>query len=125
MEFIEEEKRVKREIKGITDTVTQGTSEEVKYPVINIVLDKSTPRYKLQALSKLLKSSVKTDDAGESLGDMSISVALKTDTTYKVIGKVMPNQVKTLMSIIVGMSAELEREKGEIMDSMYIYALSN
>lgn len=115
----------KREVKGLTDKVTANVERDVTFPVINIMLDQATPRYKLQALSKLLKSSVKTDEAGESTEDKSVSVALKTEDTYKVIGRVMPNQIKTLMSILIGLSVELEMEEGRVMDTKYIYALSS
>lgn len=125
MEYYEEEQIAKRKIRGITDTVSKHVEEDVKYPVVNVILDESVPRYKLQALSRLLKSSIKTDDVSSADDDKSIYVALKTDKIYKPIGRVMPKQVKTLMAILIGLKVELELEKGKFMDAKYIYALSS
>ena len=125
MEFKQEETRKKREIKGITDKVTNSTYEGKNYPVVNVLLTEATPKYKLQALSRLLKSSVKTYDVDNMEEDQSIYVALKTDSIYKPVGRVTPQQVKTLMSILMGVNVELELEEGKVMDRMYIYALSS
>jgi hypothetical protein len=124
MEIIEEEVRPKREVKGITDKVTQSAISEIQYPVINILLDTAVPRYKLEALSRLLKSHVKDDNIDGVEQDLSVYVALKTDKVYKPIGRIMPKQIKTFMSIVHGLKVELEVEEGKIMDAKYIYALS-
>ena len=127
MEMYEEEQTNKREIKGITDKVTKDAKVDVQYPVINVILTGGTPKYKLQALAKLLKSSVKSEDENMVIADNSVHVALKSEEqgVYQPIGRVMPQQIKTLMSILVGVQLELEMEKGKIMDSKYIYALSS
>lgn len=125
MEMYEEEQTNKREVRGITDKVTKDAKVDVQYPVINVMLTGGTPKYKLQALARLLKSSVKSDDEEVVLQDNSVHVALKAEGVYKPIGRVMPQQIKTLMSILVGIELELEMEKGNIMDKKYIYALSS
>lgn len=126
MEIYEEEQE-SRAIPGITDSITKQAVTGTNYPVVNVKLTSSIPKYKLEALSKLLKSDVKVSDTDENEEQLAnvVYVALKSDAIYKPIGKIMPKQVKTLMSILVGLDVELETKPGVIMDSKYIYALSS
>lgn len=116
-----------RHIAGLTDKVTTRVEYGNSYPCLNILMDENVPRYKLQALSRLVKTGVSVDDDElevEYDASQEVYVALKTERQYSVIGKVLPEQVKTLMSILIDTRLELELSKGVFKDPIYAYALS-
>lgn len=124
--YEEEEQAEKYEIKGVTDKVTKSTVEETTYPLVHIIVDSGIPKYKIEALKRLLKSRVKNEAIKDDIAtDDSIYIALRANGVTKTIGRIMPQQVKTLMSILTGVDIELELEKGKFMDSKYVYALSS
>lgn len=108
------------------------TTSLVTVSVINIIVTKGTPRYKLEALSRLLTTGVRVEDVDDNrietaglTGGNEVTVAIKSATNYKVIGSVMPQQIRTLMSLMMGETLELEVEKGVFKEPFYIYALSS
>lgn len=122
MEIVDEVKVQERNIEGLTGKVTRNVASDVEYPLIKVFLDNGVQKYKLEALSRLMKSGVKTDDS--TLTNMSVSVGLVAGEKLKIIGRVMPTQIKTLMSTLTGLDVILELEEGKELDETYIYALS-
>ncbi|AFQ29894.1 hypothetical protein P4493_05410 [Bacillus thuringiensis] len=125
MQVYEEEVRHK-EVAGITDKITRNVVTGIQYPVVNILLTDNMPKHKMTALVSLLKAEVTKSEDSEDQLNKAVYISLKKgDEVRKPIGRILPKQVKTMMSILTGVDLELEMSQGEIMDSKYIYALSS
>lgn len=110
--------------KGVTGKVTSSVVMDKEYP--NLVLystkDKPLSKHKLVVLSSLVKNN--TDTLTDEDLDSLITLYIKTDSKTVKAGRVLPMQVKSLLSLFEGnIRGYLNEEK--VLEGDYLYILSN